>query len=64
MKGKISSYDEDGKCGFIKTEDGEEYFFQKNIEETEIEVGSEVEFETDEGDKGSEAKNVELLKES
>lgn len=61
MKGKISSYDEDGKCGFIKTEDGEEYFFQKDIEEKEIEVGSEVEFETSEGDKGSEAKNVELL---
>jgi cold shock CspA family protein len=60
MKGKISSYDEDGKCGFIKTEDGEEYFFQKDIEETEIEVGSKVKFETDEGDKGSEAKKVEI----
>jgi cold shock CspA family protein len=64
MKGKISSYDEDGKCGFIKTEEGDEYFFQKDIEQTEMEEGSEVVFETDEGDKGSEAKNVKLLKES
>jgi cold shock CspA family protein len=64
MKGKISSYDKDGKCGFIKTEDGAEYFFQKDIQETEIEVGSEVEFETSEGDKGSEAKDVELAEEN
>lgn len=61
MKGKIISYDEEGECGFIETEDEEKYFFQKNLEESELEVGSEVEFETNDIDKGSEASNVEPL---
>lgn len=61
MKGEIISYDEDGMCGFIEGEDQEEYFFQKNLEQTELEVGSKVKFETSEVDKGSDANNVEKL---
>jgi|GEM_PF-2739349 cold shock CspA family protein len=61
MKGKITSYDKDGKCGFIEDEDGEQYFFQKDIEETDLEVGSKVKFQKSEMDKGSDAMNLELI---
>jgi cold shock CspA family protein len=63
MKGEIISYDEEGKCGFIKGEDEEEYFFQKDLEDAEVEIGSEVKFETSEVDKGSDANNEEKIEE-
>lgn len=64
MEGKIKSFDEEDKLGFIESEDSEEeiLFVKEDFEDIdrEIEEGLKVEFEIKEDKKGPEAKNLEL----
>jgi len=62
MKGKIKTLVKDKNFGFIKAEDGKEYFFHhsalKNVAFADLTVGQEVEFEDTEGAKGPRAEDI------
>jgi len=62
MKGKIKRLVTDKGFGFIKAEDGNEYFFHKsalqNVQIEGLTEGREVEFEVGEGAKGPRAEDV------
>ncbi|MFT4868343.1 MAG: CspA family cold shock protein [Candidatus Nanohaloarchaea archaeon] len=61
MKGTVKFFHDQKRYGFIETEemDDDVFFHEEDLEEG-VEVGedSEVEFETEEGDKGPKAVNV------
>mgnify|MGYP002763362147 CR=1 FL=1 len=60
MNGTVTFFHDRKKYGFIEV-DGEEddiFFHVSNIEGDEIEEGTDVEFETEEGEKGLEAVDV------
>ena len=62
MKGTIKTLLRDKRCGFIRGEDGMDYFFHqsalKNIGYDDIESQQDVEFEPGEGTKGPRAEDV------
>lgn len=60
MKGTIGFFHDRDKYGFIQVEDEEDdiFFHITNVEAEEVEEGDEVEFETEEGEKGLEAVDV------
>lgn len=60
MKGKVKMFNEQRGFGFITAEDGKDvYVHISEIEgNTPLEVGDEVEFEIESGDRGPKAKNV------
>ena len=62
MTGTIKSLFADKGFGFIKGEDGKDYFMHrsacKNCKIDELGVGQEVTFEEDEGPKGPRAEDV------
>ena len=61
MKGTVKFFHDQKRYGFIETEDMDDdvFFHDDDLEEgLEVEEGSDVEFETEEGDKGPKAVNV------
>ena len=62
MTGTIKTLLTEKGCGFIKGEDGVDYFFHrsalKNVSFDELERGREVTFEDAEGEKGPRAEDV------
>ena len=62
MNGTINRLFKDKGFGFIRTSEGRDYFFHmsavQNIEFMELELGQEVEFEPNEGQKGLRAEQV------
>ena len=61
MKGTVKFFHDQKRYGFIETEDmDDDVFFHDDDLEEGVEVGedSEVEFETEEGDKGPKAVDV------
>lgn len=60
MKGEIKFFHDEKKYGFIETEemDDDIFFHINDLEIEEVEEGMEVEFDTEEGDKGPKAVNV------
>ena len=62
MKGTVKRVQKEKGFGFIKGEDGDEYFFHRSavtFSFDEVRDGMKVEFEPDEGPKGLRAKDVE-----
>lgn len=62
MKGKVKFFNQTKGFGFITGEDGNDYFVhQTGLKEGVVlrEEGTPVKFETEEGDKGPKAVNVE-----
>lgn len=64
MKGTIKNYNDEKNFGFIRGEDGKEYFFHSsavvNGAGAELSRGREVTFQPSEGAKGPRAEEVEL----
>ncbi|PSH00144.1 MAG: cold-shock protein [Nanohaloarchaea archaeon SW_4_43_9] len=61
MKGTVKFFHDQKRYGFIETEEmDDDVFFHEDDLEGDVEVGEddEVEFETEEGDKGPKAVNV------
>lgn len=62
MTGKVIKKMEDKGFGFIKGDDGRDFFFHrsglKNIKFEEIGIGREVTFEDSEGPKGLKAEDI------
>jgi CspA family cold shock protein len=62
MKGTIKRLLNDKGCGFIRAEDGKEYFFHKsglkNCKFEDLDEGHEVTFEDSESAKGPRAEDV------
>ncbi len=62
MKGTVTFFHDQKNYGFITPEDGDDdddiFFHISQVEGDSIEEGAEVEFETEEGDKGPEAVDV------
>jgi len=62
MKGTVTFFHDQKNYGFITPEDGDDdddiFFHISQVEGDVIEEGTEVEFETEEGDKGPEAVDV------
>ncbi|MFP4038647.1 MAG: cold shock domain-containing protein [Candidatus Nanohaloarchaea archaeon] len=60
MQGTVKFFHDRDKYGFIEVEDEEDdiFFHITNVEADEVGEGDEVEFETEEGDKGLEAVDV------
>ena len=61
MKGTVKFFHDQKRYGFIETEEmDDDVFFHEDDLEEDVEVGEddEVEFETEEGDKGPKAVNV------
>jgi cold shock protein len=62
MIGTVARIVKDKRFGFIKAEDGQEYFFYqtglKNIHFDELEEGREVSFEDVETEKGKRAEDI------
>lgn len=62
MQGVIAKKMEDKGFGFIKGENGKEYFFHmsclKNIQFAQLKVGQDVSFEDAEGQKGPRAEDI------
>jgi len=60
MQGTVKFFHDRDKYGFIQVEDQDDdiFFHITNVEEDSIAEDDEVEFETEEGDKGLEAVNV------
>lgn len=63
MQGTVKFFHDRDKYGFIEVEDEDDdvFFHITNVEADEIAEDDEVEFETEEGDKGPEAVNVKVL---
>lgn len=63
MKGHIKKYNEGKGYGFIKSETGSELFFHlSNVKDTiPISEGFKVNFDTDKNEKGSYAKNIQII---
>ena len=65
MKGKISRIIRGRGFGFIDAEDGQEVFFHRSalegIDFDALEEGNDVEFDVEEGPKGSKAVKVNLV---
>ena len=65
MKGKISRIIRGRGFGFIDAEDGQEIFFHRSalegIDFDALEEGNDVEFDAEEGPKGSKAVKVNLV---
>lgn len=61
MKGEVKFFHDKKKYGFIETEDADDdvFFHVNDLDIEEIEEGTEVEFDTEEGDKGPKAVNLE-----
>ncbi len=64
MRGTVKTFNVEKNYGFIKGEDGKEYFFHasavKNGQAADVGRGVEVEFEDAEGSKGPRAEDVYL----
>lgn len=60
MQGEVKFFHDEKKYGFIETEDMDDdvFFHVNDLEIEEVEEGMEVEFDTEEGDKGPKAVNV------
>jgi CspA family cold shock protein len=60
LNGTVTFFHERKKYGFIEVDDQEDdiFFHVSNLEGDEISEGTDVEFETEEGEKGLEAVNV------
>jgi CspA family cold shock protein len=60
LRGTVAFFHDKKKYGFIEPEDGSDdvFFHVSDLEGEEIEEGSEVEFETEEGDRGPKAVDV------
>lgn len=62
MKGKVKNVNRDKGYGFIKAEDGREFFFHrsalKNCGMPDMVDGREVEFTEEEGEKGPRAEDI------
>ncbi len=60
MKGKVKMFNAQRGFGFITGEDGKDtYFHQTSVEGgATIAVGDSVEYEVEQGDRGTRAKNV------
>ena len=62
LSGRIKVWDQSKGWGFIEGDDGEDYFLNiKNLRSGQsIRVGSQVKFDTEESQRGPQAKNVTL----
>ncbi|MCJ7450794.1 MAG: cold shock domain-containing protein [Candidatus Nanohaloarchaeota archaeon QJJ-9] len=63
MQGEVKFFHDMKNYGFITPEDGGDdvFFHISEVDTDSIGEGDEVEFETEEGDKGPKAVNVEVL---
>lgn len=63
MQGVVKFFHDRDKYGFIEVEDEDDdvFFHITNVESEDIAEDDEVEFETEEGDKGPEAVDVTVL---
>ncbi len=63
MKGTVKFFHDMKNYGFIEPEEGEDdvFFHVSDLEAESAEEGDEVEFETEEGDRGPRAVEVEKL---
>lgn len=57
-KGTVKFYNETKGFGFIKEEDGQEYFVHKTGLKTRIKEGDHVQFDLEQGKRGMNAVNV------
>lgn len=64
MKGTIKWYNEMKGFGFIEVEDGKDVFVHRTAipEGTSLNDGDQVEFETEDSERGPQATNVKKLK--
>ena len=62
VKGKIKWFNEQKGYGFILGDDGEDYFvhFSQAPRNARLDEGLEVSFEPHEGDRGKQAKSVDI----
>ncbi len=60
MKGKVKMFDAGRGFGFITGEDGKDTYFHKSAVEggATLAVGDSVEYEVEQGERGTRAKNV------
>ncbi|MFB6180931.1 MAG: cold shock domain-containing protein [Candidatus Nanohalobium sp.] len=60
MKGEVSFFHDEKGYGFIETPDMDDdvFFHVNDLDIDAIEEGTEVEFDTEEGDKGTKAVNL------
>ncbi len=65
MKGTVKMFNKEKGFGFIRAEDGQDYFFHYSAlvmdEFKTAEKGEQVEFEVEESDRGPRAKNVKKV---
>jgi len=63
LRGTVAFFHDKKKYGFIEPEDGSDdvFFHISEFDGEEVEEGAEVEFETEEGDKGMKAVGVERV---
>ncbi len=63
MRGTVKFFDERKNYGFIEPEEGDEDLFvhRSDVESESLEEEDVVEFESEEGDKGPKAVNVEIV---
>lgn len=63
MKGVVKFFNDRKNYGFIEPEDGSEDLFvhRSDIESDTLNEGDEVEFDTEEGEKGPRAANVKKI---
>jgi len=67
MKGTVKMFNKEKGFGFIRAEDGQDYFFHYSALQMDefktAEKGEKVEFEVEESDRGPRAKNVKKVAE-
>lgn len=63
MRGTVKFFDERKNYGFIEPEEGDDDLFvhRSDVESESLEEEDVVEFESEEGDKGPKAVNVEIV---